>query len=128
MIKIINENSVISPKPRPVRPNICCSNGDSDEIRTKINCITYKNVSIKNIFANRLVFIKFIMEKSLGEKNIAAAKRIISFGIINESEFIHGVIAMETANAEKSSWLKVLSNEFDICIPLNLLVRIQRLI
>ena len=88
----INEKKVINPRPRPVLPYNCCSSGARLE-RIAIT-IWIKNKSAKKniIFSHMLLKYCLKFNNNCGKKNIPIKKRIIIFGIVNESELTHGVI------------------------------------
>ena len=97
--KIKRENSLIKPKPIPVLPKICCSNGDVVVNTTSTIWIKIRLTSNKITLANFSEFLTFTNAINLGSKYMAVANSTINLGIINESELSKGVIATVTKKA-----------------------------
>ncbi len=88
---IKNETKVSKPKPRPVRPNICCSIGALLAIVTKAIC-----TNIKTIITSKYLYIivwlnNFLREKITGNMKSARRKSKITLGIIKASLLKFGV-------------------------------------
>jgi hypothetical protein len=87
----MKENSVNNPKPRPVLPKICCSNGESLAITTRINWTSIKILNTNKIFKVLLLIKDFALITTIGKRYIAAPNSKITFGITSESTFSQGV-------------------------------------